>query len=608
MSQARILTRTLTAAAVAATLAACSGGHSGVLPSAPAHSQPAAHSAKATFVVKIPAAKTSSSRSRHFISPSTKSIGFNYIITGSDVQHQEQYADVTPGSQGCVTDSNTGATTCTLTFGAQAGDIYYTIKAYDGTGGTGNMIGYADATMTVVANQDNSFDITLDGVAAKLEMTLAQSSVPAGTPVDIPVAISAYDADNNLILASPDGYALSLGGVAKTGVLTSSDDTEFSLLQNGQQIPVNINEQSQHDLSAPYSGIAVHYNGGIRKDGTINFTTAGLTAQATLKVTAPTSTASLAYISWYYFGQFGGVDSSAVTAFPAGASATLNGGVDYFVDGTDNSGCSSAGNRVQFYSALTTDNNGNVAFVSTPPCSTDLPAIVAYTPGQTGQGPAWAITQIAGVVSIGFDGTNAPYVYVDEGSESVNGVTVSDVGQIRVLQPFSSGPYSPAMVARTIDYVDFPEAILVAADGTVYAAHVGDQGGNTGLEAIDVFAPGASGSATPERYIGGGTTGLNHISQMALDSQGNLYVANHGDGTNGTLTVYAPNANGDVAPIRTISGSEVSNVTGIGIDPFDNLYAVSGAQFAVYGPGASAPTRTFGTGFSSSNGPMALLK
>lgn len=609
MSDTLKLQRLIAAAGVAAMLAACSGGHSGIVPQAAKSSKPAAAgNAKAKLVVKIPKAAASSSRKRNYISPSTQSIGFKYTETATNMQHQEQFANVTPGSPGCTTDAN--GTTCTLTFGASAGDVFYTVKAYDAQNGAGNALGYADATATIVANQDNSFNITLDGVVSKIDMTLENASIPAGTPVDDPIAVSMYDADNNLIVNSP-AYAFALGGAQSTATLKSPDMTEFSITQNGQPLGLNQGDPTLYDVNMPYTGLALHYNGGLRKDAQLAFNTAGVTANATLSVTAPTSSASLVYIPWYSIGQFGGGDFAGVTGFPGGASGTLTSGLETWADGTDNNGCSGT-NRVESYSELTADANGNVAFLATPPCSGDLPAIVAHTPGE--QAPAWQITQLPNVVSFGFDNTNAPYLFINEGTQQSPAGSVDNVGQIAVLAPGSNGAYSQAMVVRTIDYVNAPEALLVAADGTVYAAHVGDAKGNTALEAIDVFAPGTSGSVdttgAPERYIGGSNTGLATPVQMALDSQGYLYVANAGNGSNGTVTVYAPNANGNVAPVRTISGTAVSNVKGIGIDQFDNLY-VSGSTFSVFAPGAdgeATPVRTFDTGYYGGYGTMALIK
>ena len=47
-------------------------------------------------------------------------------------------------------------------------------------------------------------------------------------------------------------------------------------------------------------------------------------------------------------------------------------------------------------------------------------------------------------------------------------------------------------------------------------------------------------------------TGLSVPVDLNFDSSHNIYVANR---NGNSVTVYAPNANGNVAPIRTITGS-----------------------------------------------------
>ncbi len=60
---------------------------------------------------------------------------------------------------------------------------------------------------------------------------------------------------------------------------------------------------------------------------------------------------------------------------------------------------------------------------------------------------------------------------------------------------------------------------------------------------------------TPLQAIVGAKTGLDQPRASAFDAEGNLYVANTGlISYGGTVTVYAPDADGDVAPIRTLVG------------------------------------------------------
>lgn len=622
MTNTRFFKNLFCSTAVASLLCACGGSHARVLPApAPTAKTPAA-GANVALVVKIPAHKTgAASRKPAYISASTQSIGFSYVPFNAPPP-AAQSANVTPGSPGCSSDAS-GNTTCTLSFAAAPGQVTFFVTAYDGANGSGNVLGVATSGTTIVAGQENQLSVTLDGVPARFSVSLQQSSVPAGVPADIPAAISAYDSGGNLIVNSPllsDAY-----GNPLDATLSTDDSTEFEITQNGQALNAFQGNQNVSILNQPYTGIAVHYDGGIRRNDNLTFTAGALSANTTLTVGTPVSAASLVFAPWYYYGSFrGGEDSSGIEGLPGGANGSVLGVAGMNWGGNWKGTCTSS--SAESYGNLTADADGNVAFLASAPCwgSIDAePAIVAQAPGASS--PAFAITELGQdftVNSFGFDSADAPYLFIDLGNQTVGGVT-ADHSEIVVLKPGSSGAYSAAMVARSIDYVNNPESILVAPDGTIYAAHVGDAGGHTNAEAIDVFAPNANGNAgttaTPERYIGGALTGLAGIRQMALDSKGNLYVANRGDGsTNSSVTVYAPGASGDVAPIRTVEGSSTGfdpasgdALSGIGIDAFDNLYALAGGTFLVFPAGAGGnvpPARSFVSGGACCDGTIAVMK
>ncbi|MDQ2680505.1 MAG: hypothetical protein M3Y21_05715, partial [Candidatus Eremiobacteraeota bacterium] len=71
---------------------------------------------------------------------------------------------------------------------------------------------------------------------------------------------------------------------------------------------------------------------------------------------------------------------------------------------------------------------------------------------------------------------------------------------------------------------------------------------------------------TPTYDLGGPSTQLSEPHQVAFDKAGNMYIANYGSGTGqGSMTVYAPNATGDTAPLRTIGG--FTYLTGVAVGP-----------------------------------------
>lgn len=69
---------------------------------------------------------------------------------------------------------------------------------------------------------------------------------------------------------------------------------------------------------------------------------------------------------------------------------------------------------------------------------------------------------------------------------------------------------------------------------------------------MTVYAKDANGDVAPIRTISGSNTGIDGPNGIAVDSDDNVYVAEY---FTDSVTEYAKNAHGNVAPIRTISGS-----------------------------------------------------
>jgi hypothetical protein len=106
---------------------------------------------------------------------------------------------------------------------------------------------------------------------------------------------------------------------------------------------------------------------------------------------------------------------------------------------------------------------------------------------------------------------------------------------------------------------------------------------------ILVYAPGASGTATPSRTIAGASTGLNVLNEslvyaLALDSSGNIYVSSYVN-VGGILypgvSIFSAAANGNVAPTNVIAGS-ATTISGfspgqIAVDSANHVYTAGGS-------------------------------
>lgn len=147
--------------------------------------------------------------------------------------------------------------------------------------------------------------------------------------------------------------------------------------------------------------------------------------------------------------------------------------------------------------------------------------------------------------------------------------------------------------------------IAVDPSGTVYVS-------NTGLAIaageVLAFTSTANGNAAPTRVISGGNTGFGGLYGMDTDASGNLYVLSTslpvvpGDMT--TIEEFAPTANGNVAPIRTIGGSNtgltvsavmcVDKSTGTIYASIDGLPLNPSVEtFAATASGNATPTTSF---------------
>ena len=93
--------------------------------------------------------------------------------------------------------------------------------------------------------------------------------------------------------------------------------------------------------------------------------------------------------------------------------------------------------------------------------------------------------------------------------------------------------------------------------------------------AIRVYGPGARGEALATRVISGGSTGLKGVADLALDSRGDLYVAERG-----RIAVFAKGVDGNLAPSRVLNGPQagLGPVRRIAIGLGDTLYVLSGTD------------------------------
>ena len=116
---------------------------------------------------------------------------------------------------------------------------------------------------------------------------------------------------------------------------------------------------------------------------------------------------------------------------------------------------------------------------------------------------------------------------------------------------------------------------------------------------VMVYAAGASGDVIPIRTIAGSNTALTNAAGIARDATGNVYVTNppRDPGSGGSITVYAPWADGNAAPIRTITGDRtgLDRPVGIELDTAGYVYVANTYAVTVFAPGASGSVAPIST-------------
>jgi len=126
--------------------------------------------------------------------------------------------------------------------------------------------------------------------------------------------------------------------------------------------------------------------------------------------------------------------------------------------------------------------------------------------------------------------------------------------------------------------------------------------GNETTNTITIYDARANGNVAPVRTIGGPTTGISCLRQIAVDEIGYVYVANCEPGR---VLVFASNANGNVAPIRTIAGplTRIKYAGALAVDTDGTVYAgTSNGPFSSllrFGPGATGNVPPLGSLFEN---------
>ena len=123
-------------------------------------------------------------------------------------------------------------------------------------------------------------------------------------------------------------------------------------------------------------------------------------------------------------------------------------------------------------------------------------------------------------------------------------------------------------------------SLVVAGCGDDSVHHLGDGPPSAAMpgiyitqgNTITVFALDATGDAAPIRTIAGPSTMLSLPIGLGVDRQGLIYAANR---TGSVVTAFAKDASGDVAPARLLTAAGMLSPEGLAVDTNDDVFVAA---------------------------------
>jgi sugar lactone lactonase YvrE len=426
------------------------------------------------------------------------------------------------------------------------------------------------------------------------------TAYPAGSSGDVaPIAVTTD-------MSVPNGIARDASGRIYVTNNATNTVTVYAANASGNVPPIAVIGGSKTKLTDPKgialdaSGMIYVLNGENRKGSIMVYPPVGIStgilneapiatiAGSKTRLHSPGGIALDSLGNIYVANESGGpvvpherYDRGSVTVYPAGSDGNI----------APIATISGAATGLAHPVGIALDSSGNiyVANIYTANTTRSLEfesSITVYPAGSKGNASPIAIiagnnTGLDYAQGIALDSSRNLYVSGDLSYGS--GVNAYPAG--------SNGNVSPsASIAGTDTGLASPDGITLDSGGNLYVSN--SFGGTSQSGSLTVYRAGSSGDAVPTTTITSNFIGIDFASGIALDSTGNIYVANEfgGPWDDGTVTIYSAGSYATSSPIATIAGgnTELSNPIGIALDSGDNIFVLNDDNAITVYPAGSA--------------------
>ncbi len=442
------------------------------------------------------------------------------------------------------------------------------------------------------------------------------TAYPTGIAGDVaPIALTTDMAD-------PEGIARDASGRIYVTNAPTNTVTVYAASANGNVPPIAVIGGSKTRLANP-NGIALDASSKIyvlsgaenritvypalaSSTGILNEAPIAAIAGSKTRLDSPAGIALDSQGNIYVANDLGGpvvagesYDKGTVTVYPAGSHGNV----------APIATISGAETGLAYPIGIALDSGGNIYVGNSDTANTSSylkyePSITVYPAGSNGN--------TSPVATITGDNTDLGYP-LSIALDSSGNIYAADSGNVVVYSAGSNGNVSPSAIIVGADTgLNGPSGIALDSDRNIYVSNI--YGGPTEGGSVTIYPAGSSGDAAPATTITSSFNGLDRPSGIAVDSAGNIYVANEsgGPGGLGSVAIYPAGSYGAGTPIATIAGDNTGliNPLGIAVESNGNIFVLNGNYaITVYPAGSSGdvtPTATFNIDGSGKNSPASM--